>query len=225
MPCIWPPSPSSPPTFTVMISPRTRTISLGAIDQRAADLSQQLVESASPSEAGELISEPRGRQRASTTATRSAKKSSLGNKVASSSKPVLQLLETTVSTLESPSTFFPLSSPALTVIFTTEGKERQTINVEPWSGSDLSSLSPSPTDNKSAHIPSPIFKQKSLTFQEPAKSTKKFELQVGSGSGREWSVDGLGVYVWVLLDAKSWKVVEEDAADETIWWPGLVCSA
>jgi hypothetical protein len=208
-----------------MIPPQTRTLSLGSIDQRAADISQ-LVESVSSSEAGELISEPRGGQIASTTATRSAKKSFPGNTVASSSKPVLQLLETAVSTLESPSTFFPLSSPALTVIFTTEGKERHTINVEPWSGSDLSSLPPSPTDNMNAHIPSAIFKQKSLTFQEPAKSTKKLELQVGSGSGREWSFDGLGVYVWVLLDAKSWKVVEDqDAADETIWWPGLVCSA
>lgn len=209
-----------------MIPPQTRTLSSGAIDQRAADISQQLVESVSPSEAGELISEPRGRRRASTAATLSAKKSSPGNKVASSSKPVFQLLGTAVSTPESPSTFFPLSSPVLTAVFTTEGKERQTNNVDPWSGSDLSSLPPSPTDNMSAHIPSPIFKQKSLTFQEPAKSTKKLELQVGSGSGREWGVDGLGVYVWVLLDAKSWKVVEDqDAADETIWWPGLVCSA
>lgn len=136
-----------------------------------------------------------------------AKTSSFGNQVASSSKPVLQLLETAFPTLD-------------------KGKEKQTYNVQPWSGSDLSSLSSlssSPTENKSTHIPSPILKRESLTFQEPAKLAEKLELQVGSGSRREWSVDGLGVYVWVLLETKSWKVVEDqDTVDETIWWPGLL---
>lgn len=41
-----------------------------------------------------------------------------------------------------------------------------------------------------------------------------------------WSLSGLGTYVWVLIEPKSWRVFDENEHEEDgkerVWWPGKV---
>jgi len=108
---------------------------------------------------------------------------------------------------------------------------------------DLSDLTPLSSSEDERRSPSPeIGIVKDVRTQIPTSPTQSLpphapslttQLGVASKPSKEkprneslWSLSGLGTYVWVLIEPKSWRVFDEheDGEDhkERVWWPGKV---
>lgn len=102
--------------------------------------------------------------------------------------------------------------------------------------SDLTSLSPSESERRSSS-PELILVNDIHTIptqpNPPHAISLATQLAVTSNPSKKprneplWSLSGLGTYVWVLIEPKSWRVFNEneDGEDgkERVWWPGKVC--